>query len=80
MSLIERDLLAIHVSTVASESVFSTGGRVLNHFRNSLTPTTVKALIGTQDWCHDDDVDLNVEELLAELKNIESGSYFFFHF
>lgn len=73
-----RDLLAIPVSTVASESAFSTGGRVLDRFRSSLTPRTVEALICTQDWYRDDDVDLNVEELVAELENIESGSYFFY--
>ncbi|KAL1223810.1 Zinc finger BED domain-containing protein RICESLEEPER 2 [Cardamine amara subsp. amara] len=76
LSLMARDLLAIHVSTVASESAFSTGGRVLDRFRSSLTPRTVEALICTQDWYRDDEEDLNVEELLDELENIESGSYF----
>ena len=34
---IARDVLAIQTSTVASESCFSTGGRVIDHFRSSLT-------------------------------------------
>ncbi|CAN7075043.1 unnamed protein product [Brassica oleracea var. botrytis] len=72
VSMMARDLLAIHVSTVASESAFSAGGRVLDRFRSSLTPRTVEALICTQDWYRDDDEDLNVEELVADLENIES--------
>ena len=50
LSCMARDILAIHISTVSSESAFSTGNRILNSFRSSLSPTTVEALIGDQNW------------------------------
>nr|KYP64493.1 Putative AC transposase [Cajanus cajan] len=45
-----KDVFATPVSTVASESVFSTGGRVLDTFRSSLNPEMVVALICYQNW------------------------------
>jgi len=39
-----RDVLAVPVSTVASESAFSTGGRTLDSFRTSLTPKVIDLL------------------------------------
>ncbi|KAK9174956.1 hypothetical protein WN944_026960 [Citrus x changshan-huyou] len=50
LSQIARDVLAIPVSTVASESAFSTGGRILDEYRSSMTPDMVEALILTQNW------------------------------
>jgi hypothetical protein len=44
-----RDILSIHVSTVASESTFSVGGRVIDQYRNSLKPHIVEALVCTRD-------------------------------
>lgn len=52
MSQIAKDVLAISVFTVASESAFSTGGRVLDPFRSYLTYKTVESLICTQNWLH----------------------------
>ncbi|KAL4362084.1 hypothetical protein GQ457_04G026780 [Hibiscus cannabinus] len=68
---VARDVLSIPVSTVASESAFSTGGRVLDSFRTSLTPRLVEALICTQDWIHAYHNTIVVEKNLLTLKNME---------
>ncbi|KAH9658754.1 BED-type domain-containing protein [Citrus sinensis] len=47
---IARDVLVVPVSTVASESAFSTGHRVIDEYRSSLTPCMVEALICTENW------------------------------
>ncbi|XP_039125273.1 zinc finger BED domain-containing protein RICESLEEPER 2-like isoform X1 [Dioscorea cayenensis subsp. rotundata] len=50
LARIARDVLATPAATVASELVFSSGGRFLNDFRSSLSCETAEALICTQDW------------------------------
>ena len=50
LSKLARDVLAVPVSTVASMSAFSTGGRILNPFRSSLSPLMVQNLVCAQDW------------------------------
>ncbi|CAL1409209.1 unnamed protein product [Linum trigynum] len=48
--MIAKDILAIPVSTVVSESAFSTSGRLLNPHRSRLDSKTVEALMCTQNW------------------------------
>jgi hypothetical protein len=67
-----RDLLATHISTVASESAFSMGGRVLDDFRSSLTTMMIERLTYTQDWLHRSTA-LSIEEDSEELAKIEEG-------
>jgi hypothetical protein len=45
-----RDIFAAPASTVASESAFSTGGRVISEYRSRLTSKNVEALICLQNW------------------------------
>lgn len=54
LQALARDVLAIQVSTVASESCFSTGKRVIDPHRSSLSPRSVEALICLQNWLRTD--------------------------
>ncbi|KAI4345045.1 hypothetical protein L6164_012213 [Bauhinia variegata] len=66
LSHLARDVLAIPVSTVASESCFSTGGRVLDVFRSSLSPKMVEALICTQNWLNPNEY--KIQEVFDEFQ------------
>jgi len=50
LSELARDVLAVQVSSVASESAFSTSGRILDPFRSCLTPYMTEVLVCTQQW------------------------------
>lgn len=51
VSMIARDVLAIPTSIVASESAFSTGDRILDCYRSSLSTKTVEALVYVNNGC-----------------------------
>ena len=73
LSKVAKDVLAIQSSTVASESAFSTGGRTLDRFRSSLTPTTAEVLICCQDWLRSSSKPIQLEETIEDLESLESG-------
>ncbi|CAM8983761.1 unnamed protein product [Rhodiola kirilowii] len=56
LAALTKDIMAIQVSTVASESSFSTSRRVIDPFRSSLSPKTVEALICYQNWIRSESI------------------------
>ncbi|KAL8488235.1 hypothetical protein ACS0TY_024499 [Phlomoides rotata] len=75
LSQVARDVVG-PISTVASESTFNTGGRVLDAFRSSLTTKVVQSLICCQDWLRKSSTPVNVEEKLDELEDLEKDNFF----
>jgi hypothetical protein len=51
---IARDVLAIPVTTVASESAFSTSGRIISPHRSRLATSMIEALMCMQAWSLND--------------------------
>jgi len=71
LSLIAKDVLAIPVSTVASESAFNTSERILDSFRNSLSPKTLEALVCTQSWLKENHGGIQIKEYVDETQYYE---------
>jgi len=66
LASIARDIYTITISIVASESVFSTGGRFISLLRNRLHPKTLEALLCGRDW------------LLTTIKSSSKGTFLIF--
>jgi len=65
------------VSTVASESTFSTGARVLDPYHSSLSYQKVEVLICTQDWLKDTHLPSLLDYDLEELQCVDQGMLMF---
>jgi hypothetical protein len=50
LRLVVRDILAVPITTVASESAFSTSGRLLHDHRSRFTPKMLEVLMCSQSW------------------------------
>lgn len=81
LSELAKDVLAVQVSSVASESAFSTSGRILDPYRSSLTPYMIEALICTQQWMRSSNQSqpavANLAQMLEEVDFFESLGKFY---
>jgi hypothetical protein len=50
LSVLARDVMTVPVSTISSESAFSTTGRIIEERRRRLTPDMVEMLTLVKDW------------------------------
>ncbi|XP_074367181.1 zinc finger BED domain-containing protein DAYSLEEPER-like [Apium graveolens] len=71
LSKMACDVLAVPVSTVSSESAFSTGSRVIDNFRTSLLPKTVETLLCAQSWLKTPKQPVQLREMLLDLEKYE---------
>ncbi|KAK1377590.1 HAT dimerization [Heracleum sosnowskyi] len=71
LSEMARNVLSVPVSTVASESAFSTEGRILDSYRSSLRPKTVEALVCAQNWLRSKESMPDLRDVISELDSIE---------
>ncbi|KAF7119359.1 hypothetical protein RHSIM_Rhsim13G0168600 [Rhododendron simsii] len=72
---VARDVLAMVVSTVASKSAFSTGGRVFDPFRSSLSPSMVETLVCIQNWLLSM-VLISLRQAMDKVADLERGNLF----
>ena len=85
LSEIARDVLAMQVSYVASESAFSTSGRLLEPSRSCLTHYMVETLVCLEQWLKSEiklseNTFLTNAQLLADIElldKLEKGNFIY---
>nr|GEV82559.1 zinc finger BED domain-containing protein RICESLEEPER 2-like [Tanacetum cinerariifolium] len=72
LALMAQDILSISITTVASESTFSIGGRIISKYRSSLCSTSAEALLCTRDWLFGlkDEDEINEQELILDIEKL----------
>ncbi|GKA59111.1 zinc finger BED domain-containing protein RICESLEEPER 2 [Tanacetum coccineum] len=66
LAAMARDLLSVQASTIASESTFSTSGRVVSIRRTRLTPASLEMCICLKDH-------LDAAERIQHISSLEDG-------
>ncbi|XXG50881.1 hypothetical protein AAC387_Pa02g4780 [Persea americana] len=77
LSQMARDILAIPVSAVASEAMFSVGGKVLDQFHSVLTPQNIEALICSRDWLFGIGVDcmeMKTDDIVKDILRVDASN------
>ncbi|KAI3454733.1 hypothetical protein Pfo_011396 [Paulownia fortunei] len=80
---VTKDVLAIPISTITSESAFSTSGCMIDLFRSSLSPKMVEALICAQDWLRITSSPIDLYAMMKDVEQfegLEKGKHFKFSF
>ncbi|KAI9174084.1 hypothetical protein LWI28_011706 [Acer negundo] len=74
LAAMARDVLSIPISTVASESAFSIGGRVLDQFRSSPSSNVAQAIVCSRDWIfgNGESATLKCEEITKDMWELEN--------
>ena len=71
LTAMARDILTIPVSTVASESAFSVGAKVIDKYRTALKSDITEAIICTKDWIFGD-ANYNGDDAVNEVVELET--------
>ncbi|KAL4582630.1 hypothetical protein LXL04_007187 [Taraxacum kok-saghyz] len=71
LTAMARDILTIPVSTVASESAFSVGAKVIDKYRTALKSDITEAIICTKDWIFGD-AKYNGDDAVNEIVELET--------